>query len=89
MTSVSVKDNLVEEVLKIVDSIRAERTRVQQEPSSVTNETTDAYLADVQTLLCRLISSMISSPLSGRMSLMPPEAYITPAEREQSLNDQI
>jgi hypothetical protein len=82
------KDNLVEEVLRIIDTVRAERERVLRE-ELLTAASVDAYLHDVQTLLCRLVSSMISAPLSGRMDIMPPEAYVSPEERGLSLDAQI
>ena len=84
----SAKDNLVEEVLRIIDTIRMERERVRHE-EMLTAISVDEYLQDVQTLLCRLVSSMISAPLNGRMNILPPEAYMSADARELSLDAQI
>jgi hypothetical protein len=84
----SVRENLIEKVLRIIDQVRENRFSIHnssQQQTTLPLATVDAYLMDVQAQLCNLMSCMIASPLTGVVSLAKPQAYVTEDQRVQSL----
>jgi len=79
-----IKNNLAEDVVAIIQVVQ----RYRQEACTLTNFNHHAALEDLNTHLCDLLSSMISSPITGRLYLAPPNAYVTPEQRKESLTAQ-
>lgn len=76
-----IKDNLPETVVAIIQVVKRYRSEAQ------TNVNFDhhAALEDLQTHLSDFLSAMIASPLTGRVFLSHPRAYISEADQEASL----
>tara|TARA_Y100000361_G_scaffold135567_1_gene135594 strand:+ start:63 stop:326 length:264 start_codon:yes stop_codon:yes gene_type:complete len=77
----SIKQNLAEDVIAILNAVKRYRLEASTHPNFSIQDT----LQDIETHLCDLLTSMISSPLTGRIFLLPPSAYVTEQEREESV----
>lgn len=76
-----ITDNLPETVVSIINVVKRYRT----EAKTNVNFDHHAALEDLQTHLSDFLSTMISSPLTGRVFLSHPRAYISEAVQEESL----
>lgn len=76
------ENSLITEVLKVIKYIKL---RQEGHPNSESEE----ILHDLHTHLCRLLSSMLGSPLTGRMFIPSTFAMIEPCERMHSLKSQL
>lgn len=74
-----IRENLPENVIDIINLVKRMKSDAQTNPKFSTQES----LEDLETHLCDLLSSMIASPLTGRIFLQAPSAYV-PAEVAQS-----
>jgi len=79
----SLRENLIEDVIKIAKLV--EQYRDDRAAHSDTEKTQERF-NDIHVHVCELMSSMISSPLSGRIFLTPPSAYVDEETRKQSLD---
>ena len=77
-----IRHNLPEDVIAILQLIK--RYRRDLAANRVPFDM-DAALGDLETHLCDFLSSMISSPLTGRMFLSPPQAYVSDEIRQHSM----
>lgn len=79
----SVRQNLVEDVIQITTLVEKYR---DDKASHKIPEQVHEHFNDIHVHLCELMSAMIASPLSGRIFLAPPEAYVDAETMEASLN---
>lgn len=77
-----IKQNLPETVIDILNIIKRYRT----EARTHLHFDVHASLQDLETHLCDLLSSMIASPITGRLFLLPPSSYVTPQDMETNLS---
>lgn len=82
-----VKDNLVEELIDIVKFLKASRDRVRETPS--TQNEMHEILDDLDLKLCNLMTSMISSPLTGRILMPTPASYVTQDQIQEGIRSQM
>lgn len=82
----SLRENLIEDVIKITKLV--EEYRDDRSAHSDAEQTQERF-NDIHVHLCELMSSMISSPLSGRIFLTSPSAYVDEETREASLNENL
>ena len=68
----NIRQNLPENVISILKLVKRYRSEAAGSPNFDTGEA----LGDLETHLCDLLSSMVSSPLTGRIFLQPPAAYV-------------
>lgn len=76
-----IKQNIPEDVVAILKVVK----RYRHEASSMHTFNHHAALEDLECHLCDLLSSIISAPLNGRLFLLPPSAYVTPEQKQQSI----
>ena len=81
----SIRDNLVEDVIRITKLVEQYR---DDQASHENAEQVHDHFNDIHVHLCELMSAMIASPLSGRIFLAPPEAYVDAETKEASLDTQ-
>lgn len=77
----SIFQNLPEDVVAIINVVKRYRTE-----ATTPNFDSIAALGDLETHLCDLLRSMISSPITGRIYLQPPAAYVPQDVRDASLH---
>ena len=77
----NIKENLPEFVIDILKLVKRYREDAHRNPDFDTLEA----LRDLETYLCDLLSAMIASPLTGRLFLQPPAAYVPEDEAQRSL----
>lgn len=82
--SLSPHDNLVVQTCSVI-------TAVRKTLNSTDIQCTHAieHLRDIETLLCHLVADMIASPMTGRLHLPHPAAYVEDAHRQASLERQL
>lgn len=81
----TIRSNLVESVVALCDQVEELKAdSVILKDVTATRE----RLADLHLALCELMHSMIASPLTGRIFLSSPEAYVTEAARQESFQMQ-
>ena len=78
-----IRENLVEDVIRIVKVAETYRedTAAHGDP-----ETTRERFNDMVVHLSELMAAMIASPLTGRIFLQPPDAYVNTETRQQSVS---
>ena len=77
-----IRQNLPENVISILNLVKRYRREASENP----NFNTPEALEDLETHLCDLLSSLISSPLTGRIFLQPPAAYTSEKVASDSLH---
>lgn len=82
--SLTTNDNLIIQLSKIIQTTRTALMRSDMSASDA-----HEHIRDVETLLCHLMADMISSPMTGRLHLPNPEAYVDAATRRASLERQL
>ena len=81
----TIRSNLVESVVALCDQVE----ELKADSVILTDVTaTRERLTDLHLALCELMHSMIASPLTGRIFLSSPEAYVTEAARQESFQMQ-
>lgn len=83
--SLSRSDNLVVQLSHIIQQVKCSTRRAS------TAADTQAYedLRDLETTLCRFMADMIASPMTGRLHLPNPVAYVDADTRQASLARQL
>ena len=77
-----IRENLVEDVIRIVKVAEGFR----DDPAGHGDaETTRERFNDIVVHLSELMAAMIASPLTGRIFLQPPDAYVDAETRKESL----
>lgn len=79
-----IRENLVEDVIRIVKIAETYRDDAAAHGDP---ETTRERFNDMVVHLSELMSAMIASPLTGRIFLHPPDAYVDTETREASLEE--
>ena len=79
----SIRQNLIEDVIRITKLVEEYR---DDKASHKDAEQVHEHFNDIHVHLCELMSAMIASPLSGRIFLVPPEAYVDAETKEASLD---
>ena len=77
-----IRENLVEDVIRIVKIAETYRDDAAAHGDP---ETTKERFNDMVVHLSELMAAMIASPLTGRIFLEPPEAYVHSETRQQSV----
>ena len=83
----SVEGNVIEAILKCIRMVSEKQERLEAggaEASGV-RET----LEDVRIELCRLASLLVTAPITGRMFLPLPGAYVSAEDAQKSLRSQL
>ena len=81
----TIRSNLVESVVALCDQVEELKAdSVMLADVTATRE----CLTDLHLALCELMHSMIASPLTGRIFLSSPEAYVTDVARQESFQTQ-
>ena len=81
----TIRNNLVENVVALCDVVE----ELKEDYVILKNTTaTKERLNDLHLALCELMHSMIASPLTGRIFLSGPEAYVTEATQQESFQMQ-
>ena len=81
-----IKQNLAEDVISILNIVKRHRCEIA---ANRTPFDASSAFEDLETHLCDLLSSMISSPLTGRLFLSPPQAYVSEEARQSSLQHSV
>ena len=81
----TIRSNLVENVIVLCDMVEElkENYAILKDTKAVSERLNDVHLA-----LCELMHSMIASPLTGRIFLSTPEAYVTEGTKQDSFQTQ-
>ena len=77
-----IRENLVEDVIRIVKIAETYRDDAAAHGDP---ETTKERFNDMVVHLSELMAAMIASPLTGRVFLQPPDAYVDAETRKESL----
>ena len=77
-----VRENLVEDVIRIVKVAEGFRDDPAGHGGA---ETTRERFNDIVVHLSELMAAMIARPLTGRIFLQPPDAYVDAETRKESL----
>lgn len=84
--------NLVIELIVIIQrckSLNNELLKAKRSHDNVPVEITQEAVNDMHTLLCKFMTSMISSPITGRIFMANPVAYVDEETRIASLRRQL
>lgn len=84
--------NLIAELIVIVQRCKAlnnELLRAKRSKETLPVEATQETVNDIHTLLCKFMTSMISSPITGRLFMANPVAYVDEETRIASLRRQL
>ena len=74
--------NIITELLEILQFIKDEKSQIS------TIDDHDELLKDIMGKLTSLMSSCLSSPVQGRLTLAMPPSYLPASEQQTSLLDQ-
>ena len=87
----NIRNNVVEDVLKCISIIDARRDamQAQAENAAQLRESSVDMLQEIQEILSNLIASFITAPVSGRMFIPLPPAYVTEEDKTRSLQQQM
>ncbi|NBX17957.1 MAG: hypothetical protein EBR09_11385 [Proteobacteria bacterium] len=86
-----VENNVMDSVLQCI-RLLAEKQRVlakNDKGMESLNKEIQEVLFDVHIALCRLASTLVTAPITGRMFLPLPQSYVTPEEQQESLCAQL
>lgn len=73
--------NLVSHVLQIIKMAREQKTLFENcEQNSIDKKIVIENIEDIHCKLCRFLSSMISSPITGRIFLSTPQQFLNGCE---------
>ena len=77
----TLENNLVSHVLKIIEMAREQKTLFEScEQNSIDKKIVVENIDDIHCQLCRFLSSMISSPITGRIFLSTPQQFLNGCE---------
>ena len=76
---------IIQRCKKLNQSLKNDNESLTRDELKVLKET----VHDMETLLCNFMTSMICSPITGRINIPNPVAYVDEATRVASLNKQL
>ena len=84
-------DNLIVQLSSIVQMCKKvnEQCKCKDQDTRQFIENVQVSIHDIETSLCKFMSSMISSPMTGRLYLSNPVEYVPEDTRTQSLTRQL
>ena len=77
-----IRENLVEDVIRIVKVAEDYRDDTAAHANA---ETTRERFNDIVVHLSEFMAAMLASPLTGRIFLQPPDAYVNTETRQESV----
>ena len=81
---VEIRDNMIEELIKLIKLVREFRDDQKTHSDAIL---TKERFSDIDVHLCEIMSSMIASPLTGRIFLPPPDFYVQDDVRQASIKE--
>ena len=83
------QQSLVVELIPIIQRCKKLNQSLKDDDESLTRDELKETVHDMETLLCNFMTSMICSPITGRINIPNPVAYVDEATRVASLDKQL